>query len=189
MGCTTPPDGFYLEYDAVAEASWERLQEWMKKDKSIPWEIAIEGRRVAQFGCRYSFTDQKVDHTPVAPIPNLLREVLPHLKDGGEYTQCIINCYGPNDGIPFHMDDRDFGETVLVYTFLEARALMMRRIVKCTDDINQTTNAFTAYPRHRSCYKLSRSARWNWEHSVPEGCNERISVTLRSIQKRSDVAT
>jgi alkylated DNA repair dioxygenase AlkB len=190
------PDGFHLMDDAVSEACWERLRTWMELNEEIPWEVAVEGRRVAQFGVRYSYVDQKVDHTPVAPIPEFLREMFfPQLNVGDgqpAFAQCIINCYGARDAIPFHMDDRHFGDDILVFTFLEQRPLCMRRIDNNHSDKCKThchsehkLDTFTALPGHRSCYKLSGEARWHWEHAVPEGRESRVSFTFRTVPERT----
>ena len=113
----------------------------------IPWETGpqTQGRRIAQFGdCRYDYASDTAvaatttttcdaadsSHPPV--IPEYIRRTL--LVSGTErddrrrkYTQCIINSYDADDGIPWHVDHANFGPEVLVYVFGEDRPLLFRR--------------------------------------------------------------
>ncbi|CAE8603191.1 unnamed protein product, partial [Polarella glacialis] len=112
---------------AVAEENWQELRRWLDSGDvcAVPWEKAREGRRVVQWGARYDYSKQAVDRTPVSPVPDRLRELLPGV--GEEFTQCIINEYGAEDGIPWHMDDLAFGPDILVFCFGEARPVKLRR--------------------------------------------------------------
>ena len=57
--------GLEVKNDAITEENLSKLTNWLKEDKEIPWEYAIEGRRVAQWGVRYDYDKQCVDLTPV----------------------------------------------------------------------------------------------------------------------------
>eukprot|EP01046_Picozoa_sp_COSAG06_P080551 COSAG06_NODE_27821_length_585_cov_7.133745_1_plen_63_part_10 len=61
---TAPPVG--LQYRKVASTpdQWSALEAWLAADASIPWEVATEGRRVAQWGYRYDYASHEVDLTP-----------------------------------------------------------------------------------------------------------------------------
>ena len=143
----------------------------------IPWERAIEGRMVCQWGIRYDYNKQCVDFTLVKPIPQFLITTLN--VDASIYNQCIINCYKSDDAIPYHVDDIvGFGPTVLVYTFGECRPLHFRSMV----DDNPSKRTYTAYPKHCSRYLLRADARYFWEHSIPVGKKDRVSITFRSIK-------
>lgn len=106
--------------------------------------------------------------------------------------------YEADNEIPWHLDHVFFGPEVLVYTFGEERPLLLRKPLndeECMDDNgdsitekmngNQSENerkyVYTrAFPRHCSKYVLSGPARDVWEHSVPSGKGERVSITFRS---------
>ena len=204
MTTTDPtPNGFILEENVVSEEIWKEIEQWMKdgkhndnsggsdSDDILPWERAIEGRMVCQWGVRYDYDKQCVDHTNVGPIPQFLLSKLN--VDSTEYTQCIINCYNSNDAIPYHLDDLDFGPTVVVYTFGENRPLNFRRRrrrcdSKSTSNSNDSESEeyeyYTCYPNHCSKYILSIDARYEWEHSVPEGHGYRVSITFRSMKMK-----
>lgn len=173
----------------------------------IPWETGsqMQNRKIAQFGnCQYDYVNDiaaACDKT-AAPIPRYICETLLS-SDETQYTQCIINCYEAGNEIPWHLDHEYFGPEVLVYTFGEDRPLFFRRL-KCTrdrdsmyrnDDAKECTDNSNfhhskkreveydyaaAHPRHCSKYTLKGSARIEWEHSVPSGNAERISITFRS---------
>jgi len=175
------PRGFQLTANAVSEESWRILQEWMDtggllgggESVLIPWEVGAQNRKVAQFGFRYDYDRDIVDTTtPTPPIPPTLYDLL---DVPSEYTQCIINTYEADILIPWHKDDLAFGPTILVYSFGEARPLLMRH----ADNHDLQCEVI---PTHCSKYVLSQSARYDWEHMVPTGSAFRVSFTFRSLK-------
>jgi alkylated DNA repair dioxygenase AlkB len=178
------PEGFSCANDAIPEATWTILQTWLdsgwllqEKEEHddcstpIPWEIGAQNRQVAQFGFRYDYDKDIVDvTTETVPTPPRLKELL---NVHESFTQCIINRYEPDILIPWHKDDLEFGPTISVFTFGEARPLLMRRA-----DNHDIT--FVANPGHCSHYTLSGSARYEWEHMVPTGSGFRVSFTFRT---------
>ncbi|CAK9051073.1 unnamed protein product [Durusdinium trenchii] len=166
------PEGFQRASVAKSPKEWSALKRWMEECQEIPWEKAIEGRRVAQWGVRYDYTTQSVDLTPVLPIPPVLREIFPEV--GAEFTQCIINEYGAQDAIPWHLDDLAFGPTVRVFVFGDPRPLLLR-------PLDGDGGTKTVEMRHLWSYSFSGPARYQWEHCVPTGQDRRWSVTFRSL--------
>ena len=160
----------------------------------IPWEASPQDqcRPVAQFGSAVYDYGADVVVAPCsqtnAHIPAILKRLL--LSNGGgneatnaliasqEWSQCIINAYGANSTshIPWHFDDPAFGPIVLVYTFGQARPLLMRK--GDTDD-----NVYSAQPKHLSRYVLSGESRDHWQHSVPAGNDWRVSITFRTLRE------
>lgn len=92
-----PPGLLYRENAATPE-QWQEMHTWLVEDASIPWEVATEGRRVAQWGYRYDYCSHKVDPTPVQSIPLVLTQLLHGEPEPELFTQCIINEYGADDG-------------------------------------------------------------------------------------------
>ena len=155
---------------------------------------------VAQY-CKVSTTinghDDDEDDGCAPPIPNYIRQTLlkncQNNSESEQYTQCIINMYNAENEIPWHLDHEYFGPKVLVYTFGEDRPFMLRRKVLNKEEVaianakenqkeadNSKYTYATVFPRHGSKYFLSGEARDIWEHSVPSGKSERISITFRS---------
>eukprot|EP00931_Biecheleriopsis_adriatica_P042292 TRINITY_DN24103_c0_g1_i2.p1 TRINITY_DN24103_c0_g1~~TRINITY_DN24103_c0_g1_i2.p1 ORF type:complete len:413 (-),score=52.11 TRINITY_DN24103_c0_g1_i2:26-1264(-) len=167
-----PVPGLRQTRSAVLPTTWESFRQWLSQDADIPWEKAKEGRRVAQWGVRYDYSRQTVDLTPVAKIPARMREFFP--QAGPHLTQCIINEYGPKDGIPWHADHPSFGPEILVYCFGDDRPVLFRKI--------GATSEISIRVGHLGCYQFSGEARHAWEHSVPEGTAYRVSVTFRSVE-------
>jgi len=99
-------------------------------------------------------------------------------------TQCIINMYEAENEIPWHLDHELFGPEVLVYTFGEDRPLRLRKMnteaVRHKTDTDDGYVYTQVYPKHCSKYILSGPARYVWEHSVPSGKSDRVSITFRS---------
>lgn len=174
-------DGFDHHPELVPAEQWESLREWFESSTEIPWETAIEGRKVAQFGFRYDYEAQAVDPNPVAPVPPILQE-LPGV--GQNFTQCIVNVYEANEGIPYHSDDAAFGEHIRVFCFGDERPIRFRRrVIKKEEGTRAETvelHRFSKPVGSRDCYELSGEARHLWQHSVSEGRGKRISVTFRS---------
>ena len=168
------PPGFVASTGpAVSAPHAAALLAWLESPpeaSGVPWERAIEGRRVAQWGCRYDYGTQSVDTTtPVAPIPACLRGWLPGVD--ASYTQCIVNSYGPDDAIPYHADDYAFGPSILVFCFGEARPLLLRQEVR-----SETAEAEGGAYRHfravigdRGSYEMSGETRYDWQHAIPTG--------------------
>ena len=77
-------EGLSVKNEAISEENLIKLSSWLDKNECIPWEQAIEGRRVAQWGVRYDYSKQCVDLTPVASIPDELRQWLPEVTS--EFT-------------------------------------------------------------------------------------------------------
>lgn len=145
--------------------------------------------------------DSSCCRSSIPPIPKYIQQ---HLLDNRQqhtkseqYTQCIINMYKAENEIPWHIDHEHFGEKVLVYTFGDDRPLLLRkpyndncdgdkRITihnesnQSEDDNNHTYIYTQVFPRHLSKYVLSGPARHEWEHSVPSGKRDRVSITFRS---------
>jgi hypothetical protein len=180
---------------------------------SIPWETGaqMQHRKIAQFGnCKYDYIrDAATACGETSPIPQYIRETLLSVHENEKYTQCIINWYDASNEIPWHLDHEYFGPEVLVYTFGEDRPLLFRR-PNCLNDSCNTMSSkedaenksiaeqpqstkdtsfsyVTSYPRHCSKYILKGPARNEWEHSVPSGKAERVSITFRSWNGHKDV--
>ena len=201
-----PPPGFHLEHDVLPEKAWEEIRGWLcldlddenlgidtsKTNTCIPWEASPQDqcRPVAQFGrAKYNYEeDVVVASAATNGIPPILKRLLLNISGGNdatnaliasqEWSQCIINAYGANSSsrIPWHFDDPAFGSIILVYTFGEARPLLMRK--GDTDD-----SIYSAQPKHLSRYILSGESRDHWQHSVPAGKGWRVSITFRTLRK------
>ena len=181
------PPGLTITPHAITPENSAALQHWLQHDQAIPWEVSLEGRRVAQFGVRYDYQSQHVDLTPVTPLPIVLRQWLPGVT--AEYTQCIINEYSPNDAIPFHTDAPLFGPNILVYCLGENRPLLLRRQLQEDKDKDNGGLSFSAAIEHRWSYQMSGEVRTIWEHAVPSGSGRRVSLTFRSLVKGAQICS
>jgi alkylated DNA repair dioxygenase AlkB len=136
--------------------------------------MGAQNRRVAQFGFQYDYVNDRVDtKSPTPPIPQRLKELL-HIEP--HFSQCIVNEYGPNVLIPWHMDDLEFGPIISVYTFGENRPLLLKKKAEG----NEQQQQYVSHPDHCSKYILQGSARYCSEHMVPVGKGARVSFTFRT---------
>ena len=95
--------------------------------------------------------------------------------------------------IPWHKDDAAFGNTVLVFSFGEPRALRLRRLAFGAvaaqapgdrdaepEHLSQIVHSWEVISAHGSAYVLQGEARNDYQHSVQAGKGRRWSVTFRS---------
>lgn len=222
------PQGLVYCPNAVDATLGARLQAWLRQEGTelgegrgqvldhtaaaavIPWERAVEGRRVAQWGWRYDYSKHCVDPQAVAAVPVPLRELcrrglgtlvacataaaapaaLPGwlLRPGADehFSQCIVNEYLPGDGIPWHLDDPvGFGEAVLVASFGARRTLALRPVARgraSVAGLGGGEEEVVHLDLHPgSVYLLVGEARWQWQHCLRGGEEGlRYSVTFRS---------
>ena len=185
-----PPSGLTYHPGVVAEPTWLQLRHWLlQPGAAIPWERAAEGRRVAQWGFRYDYMLHAVDKQPVGPIPDILVQLLATSKSvcsttaAAPFTQCIINEYITEDGIPWHTDDPAFGPEVLVFSFGATRTISMRPLRACNDDSGRNC-CFSFTPAHCSLFYLRGEAREEWQHCIRSGgTGLRYSFTFRTLRQ------
>ncbi|ELR17529.1 alkB, alkylation repair protein, putative [Acanthamoeba castellanii str. Neff] len=88
----------------------------------LPWLGEIQ-RRTQQYGYHYSYRKQRVDDTPVPPLPACVRFLLDRFQDDHVPLvahQLIINEYQPGEQIKPHIDSTtDWGDCVVSLSLLD----------------------------------------------------------------------
>jgi alkylated DNA repair protein (DNA oxidative demethylase) len=138
-------------------------------------------RLTASYGWRYDFDAARLHQ--VEPIPGWLQPLrekaaafaglLPN-----HLVQALVIRYDPGAGIGWHRDKAVFEHVIGISLGTPATMRFRRRKPGGFD------RASALLPP-RSIYHLTREARHEWEHSIPEMEATRWSVTFRSLSEKA----
>ena len=140
---------------------------------------AFEGnRRVAWFGYRYDYTEQRLRESD--PIPDWLLDVTTRVEAFAELPassvrQILCTEYDVGVGIGWHRDKPHF-DKVLGLSLASACNFRFRR----RDGEKWQRYSLAAEPR--SLYLMQGEARQQWEHSIPPVEGRRYSITFRTMR-------
>ena len=174
------PEGFAYHADVMTEVEERALLDGLK---ALAFgEVRMRGqvarRRTIHFGWTYGYETWRVEPGP--PIPAFLlgaRSRAARLAgvDADTMAEVLVTHYPPGAGIGWHRDAPAFGVVVGVlllgacrFRFQQGRGGARR------------TRAVTLAPR--SAYVLDGAARWQWQHAIPPGREERYSITFRTLR-------
>jgi alkylated DNA repair dioxygenase AlkB len=178
----TPPDGLQLEADWLAT---DEEAELVARLSRLPFaDVVMRGqvarRKVLHFGVDYGYESRAIrDTTPVPEWISPVRERAAALADvpPDALVELLISYYPAGAGIGWHRDAPMFGRVVGV-SLLGSCTLRLRK------------RSAAGFERHelplppRSAYRLSGSARWAWQHSIPPVKTPRYSITFRTLRDR-----
>jgi alkylated DNA repair dioxygenase AlkB len=85
--------------------------------------------------------------------------------------------YGPGAGIGWHRDKAVFGRVVGI-SLLSRCVFRMRRLIS-----KKKWERVNVVAEPRSAYLLNGSARFDWEHSIPQMDALRYSITFRNMRE------
>ena len=176
------PEGFVYREEALSSDEEARLVEGLR---TLAFgEVRMRGqvarRRTIHFGWTYGYETWRVEPGP--PIPEFLvglRALAARLAavEGEALAEVLVTHYPPGAGIGWHRDAPAFGVVVGV-SLLGACRLRFQQ----GRGAARKTRALTLAPR--SAYVLDGAARWQWQHAIPPGREERYSVTFRTLRAR-----
>jgi len=174
------PEGFVYREDVLSSDEEARLVEGLR---TLAFgEVRMRGqvarRRTIHFGWTYGYETWRVEPGP--PIPEFLvglRVLAARLAgvEGEALAEVLVTHYPPGAGIGWHRDAPAFGVVVGV-SLLGACRLRFQQ----GRGAARKTRALTLAPR--SAYVLDGAARWQWQHAIPPGREERYSVTFRTLR-------
>jgi alkylated DNA repair dioxygenase AlkB len=174
------PDGFVYREDVLSSGEEASLVEGLR---TLAFgEVRMRGqvarRRTIHFGWTYGYETWRVEPGP--PIPEFLaglRALAARLAgvEGDALAEVLVTHYAPGAGIGWHRDAPAFGVVVGV-SLLGACRLRFQQ----GRGAARKTRALTLAPR--SAYVLDGAARWQWQHAIPPGREERYSVTFRTLR-------
>jgi 2-oxoglutarate-Fe(II)-dependent oxygenase superfamily protein len=139
---------------------------------------AFEGkRRVASFGVRYDFGDQRLHAAD--PFPDFIMPLAARAEtfaglERGAIRHVLCTAYGTGAGIGWHRDKAAF-DVVLGLSLGSACPFRFRRKAAAR------WQRFTLDAAPCSIYLMTGEARSVWEHSIPPVESPRWSITFRTM--------
>jgi alkylated DNA repair dioxygenase AlkB len=177
------PEGFRYYDDVVSQAEETALLAGLRP---LPYgEVRMRGqvarRRTIHFGWTYGYETWRVEPGP--PMPEFLlglrvRAATLVEAEPEALAEVLVTHYPPGAGIGWHRDAPAFGVVVGVSLLGACRFRFQQG-----READRRTRALTLAPR--SAYVLDGAARWQWQHAIPPGREERYSVTFRTLQTSS----
>ena len=144
-------------------------------------EIRMRGqiarRRTIHFGWTYGYESWRVEPGPPPKYLLPLRARAAALVDRPPeaLAEILATHYPPGAGIGWHRDAPAFGVVVGVSLLGACRMRFQQG-----RGAARRTRAVRLAPR--SAYVLDAAARWQWQHAIPPGREERYSVTFRVLR-------
>ena len=174
-----PPQGFHYRDDALSPDEEQALVARFQALPFAPFDFHgfLGKRRIVSYGWRYDYgADTVRESEPIAGFLLPLRERAASLSGlcAGDLQQALVTEYPTGAPIGWHRDKPQFGE-VLAFSFLSPCRLRLRR------RNGKAWQRFAIELQPRSFYRMSGSARLEWEHSIPPVPAERYSVTFRTF--------
>ena len=183
---TDLPQGFVYYDEIIAPAEEAALLEGLRGlvfgDVRMRGQIAR--RRTIHFGWTYGYESRRVEPGP--PPPDFLLELRARAaaligRPPEALAEVLATHYPPGAGIGWHRDAPAFGVVVGVSLLGTCRMRFSHG-----RGASRRTRAATLAPR--SAYVLDGDARWQWQHAIPPGREERYSVTFRTLQSADRTA-
>jgi alkylated DNA repair dioxygenase AlkB len=173
------PQGFQYRDEAISAEEERVLVAQFETLPLRPFEFHgyLGKRRVVSFGYRYDYAGRQVRESLALPDFLLrLREAAAAfaMVEPDNLNQALVTEYAPGAGIGWHRDKPMFGR-IVAFSFLSACTLRFRR----RNATRWERRSHRLAPR--SAYILEGEARWDWEHSIPDGDALRYSVTFRNL--------
>lgn len=143
---------------------------------------AFEGkRRIASFGQRYDFSDQRLH--PAEPFPPWIVAIVRKVEafavlPAGAIQHVLFAEYQAGVGIGWHRDKAVF-DLVFGLSLASSCKLRFRRKQR------KAWERMTLNAAPRSLYLMSGEARGLWEHSIPPVEALRYSITFRTMTRGS----
>jgi alkylated DNA repair dioxygenase AlkB len=176
------PAGLRYQPDFISKRDEREL---VARIRSLPLEPfqfgAFEGkRRVASFGWRYDYSQQKL--VKAKDLPAWIAPVIARVEawQGLAVTairQVLFTEYDVGTGIGWHRDQPHFDQ-VFGLSLLSACKFRFRRKTE------GGWERYTLQAEPRSLYLMSGESRHVWEHSIPPVEMVRYSVTFRTMAVR-----
>ncbi|WP_280153468.1 alpha-ketoglutarate-dependent dioxygenase AlkB [Piscinibacter sp. XHJ-5] len=141
----------------------------------------IAKRRVAAFGSRYDFDDNRLD--PAPPIPAFLLPLRERAAAWAgiapeRFTNALVAEYRPGTPLGWHRDVPDY-ELVFGVSLAGTARMRLRRYPPVNP---KKADVIALDLAPRSAYLLRGTARWGWQHSIAATTVLRYSITLRTLR-------
>lgn len=174
--------GLYMNRYFLNKEEADHLLEWCESKISEMTHVGkrSNGRVVLQYsniaGRIYAYGGT-VNASKIHVMPPTISRLALRIQDylssigidmPGVFTNCIINCYQPGQGISKHTDDRKFGPVIACLTITRGFGRMMRFTDVDTVD-------FELFTPHGSLYVMSGDSRYLFEHEMKKRLKDYVS--------------
>jgi len=180
------PEGFTYVSDFLSEEEEKKLLTDISKIELHPFMFqGFEAKRkVASFGYDYSFDKRTLSEGMKMPdlFQPLIIKVANYLSlSPNVFAELLVTNYPAGSVINWHRDAPPF-ELIAGISLLSDCTFRLRP----HDKTKQTRSAIISFPvKRRSLYILERASRSEWQHSIAPVKEERYSITLRTLRKKS----
>jgi alkylated DNA repair dioxygenase AlkB len=175
------PAGLSYKPDFISADDEQELIARFNELPLAPFQFgAFEGkRRVASFGFRYDYTDQRLHEAE--PLPEWIIPLAGRVARSASLPQdavrhVLFTEYETGVGIGWHRDKAAF-DLVFGLSLVSACKLRFRR------KNGNAWKRFTLDAAPRSLYRMDGDARSVWEHSIPPVEALRYSITFRTMTR------
>lgn len=172
-------EGFIYRADVITTGEEMQLLQELHRIPTAPLHMRgqITKRRIASFGLDYRPSTHQLAEAP--PIPAFLTVVRDRAAaiagiESASLEQALVTWYPAGAQIGWHVDHRQFGDTIVAVS-LGGKATLGLRPVGGAAILRQQLAP-------RSVYVLKPRLRYGHEHRVL-AADERMSVTFRSIAR------
>lgn len=182
------PEGFSYRQEFISIAEEAELAQAIAAVEFSNFEMrgVVARRRVAFFGATYDSSREAS-----GPIPGFLLPLRRRIAEwaGVEpeaFAMALINEYRPGAPIGWHRDAPQYG-IIGGISLLASCRMKFRKYVAPRDvepgrkAARKTTHEIELLPR--SAYLITRSARSQYEHSIPAVSALRYSITFRTLRR------
>jgi alkylated DNA repair dioxygenase AlkB len=175
------PAGLQYQPDFISGRDEHDLVQRIRSLPLEPFQFgAFEGtRRVASFGWRYDYSQQRLQQAEVLPnwiAPMIARVAAFRGLPSGAIRQVLVTEYKAGAGIGWHRDKPHFEEVLGLSLLSPCRFRFLRQT-----EGGWRRHTLAAEPR--SLYLMTSESRHLWEHSIPPVEQVRYSLTFRSMAR------
>jgi alkylated DNA repair dioxygenase AlkB len=176
---TAAPAGLRYQADFISKDGEHELIARIRALPLTPFQFgAFEGkRRVAWFGWRYDYSQQKLQQAD--ELPRWLSPFIARVEQfadlpASSVRQVLCTEYETGVGIGWHRDKPHFGEVFGLSLAAPCKFRFRRKE-------GSTWQRFTLEAEPRSLYMMAGESRHVWEHSIPPVEATRYSITFRTM--------
>jgi DNA oxidative demethylase len=152
----------------------------------------VARRRTVHYGWNYGYYTRRTE--PGTPLPDFLLPLRgrvagwAHIEETA-FVEALITEYPAGAPIGWHRDAPMFGDVIAGISLLSSARMKFRPYVSPSDATaggppRKTSHEIDLAPR--SGYLITRSARRDYEHSIPAVDGLRYSITLRTLRHPAD---
>ena len=140
-------------------------------------------RRVHAFGSKFDFDAYQLEPRPIGVLPGPLQALRERLAAwtgvaADDFVHVMVAEYSPGTPLGWHRDAPDY--ELIAGVSLGNAARLRFRPWPPRDPKKDDILALELAPC--SAYRMARTARWGWQHSVPAVKTLRYSITLRTAR-------